>query len=140
MRRTAATMTTRPRRALVRRGLALVLLVAAPLVFVACGHEQPAAPFGRPSITGIVKTASADADGEVAASFLVVEGSGDYDRASVAATGDTAWYRASGDKVEPVDAPAADTLIGARVEVRFAGPVAESYPVQATADWVVVRD
>lgn len=139
MRRTAATMTTRPRGALARRGLALFLLVAAALVLVACGDGQPTAPSGQPSISGVVKTASAGADGEAIASFLVVEGAGDYDKASVAATGDTAWYRSSGDKVEPIDSPAADTLIGERVEVQFAGPVAESYPVQATAGWVVVR-
>ncbi len=140
MQHTAATMTTRLRGALPLRGLALLLLVAAPLVLVACGDQQPAAPSGEPSIIGVVRTASAGADGEVVASFLVVEGVGDYDKASVAATGDTAWYRSSGDKVESMDAPAANALIGERAEVRFAGPIAESYPVQATAGWVVVHD
>ncbi len=109
-------------------------------MLVACGDQQPAAPSGEPSITGVVRTASAGADGEVVASFLVVEGVGDYDKSSVAATGDTAWYRSSGDKVESMDAPAANALIGERAEVQFAGPIAESYPVQATAGWVVVHD
>ena len=140
MQQTAATMTTRLRGALSLRGLPLLLVVAAPLVLVACGDEQPTALSGQPSITGVVKTASAGASGEVIVSFLVVEGAGDYNKASVASTGDTAWYRSSGDKVESVDAPAADALIGERVEVQFAGPVAESCPVQATAGWIVVHD
>lgn len=120
--------------------LAVFMAVAAPLGLVACGDEPPSAPSGSPSIIGVVKTASAGSSGAAIGAFLVVQGVGDYDKASVAVTADTAWYRASGDKVEPIEAPVADALVGKRVEVRFTGPVRESYPVQATAAWVVVRE
>jgi hypothetical protein len=119
---------------------AVVLVLTAPLVLSACGDEQPAAPSGSPSITGLVKKATAGADGVTVASFLATQGTGDYDKAQVAATADTAWYRASGDKVEPIEAPAAAALIGKRVEVQFTGAVAESYPVQAAAGWAIVHE
>jgi hypothetical protein len=120
--------------------LAVLLVVTAPLVLVACGDEQPSAPSGNPSITGIVKTATAGTGGAAVGAFLVVQGIGDYDKASVAVAADTAWYRANGDKIEPIEAPVADALFGKRVEVQFTGPVRESYPVQATAGWVVVHE
>ena len=120
--------------------LAVFLVVTAPLVLVACGDEPLSAPSGSPSISGVVKTASAGSNDAAVGAFLVVQGVGDYDKASVAVTADTAWYRANGDKVEPIEAPAAAALIGRRVEVQFTGAVAESYPVQATAGWVVVRE
>ncbi len=120
--------------------VAVALALTAPLVLGACGDEQPAAPSGSPSITGLVKTAAAGTDGVTVSSLLVTQGTGDYDKAQVTATADTAWYRASGDKVEPIEAPAAAALIGKRVEVQFTGPVAESYPVQAAAGWVIVHE
>ena len=120
--------------------LAVLLAVTAPLMLVACGDEPPSAPSGSPSISGVVKTASAGTSGAAVGAFLIDQGIGDYDKASVAVTADTAWYRASGDKVEPIEAPVADALVGKRVEVQFTGPVAESYPVQATAGWVIVRE
>jgi hypothetical protein len=133
-------MTSRLRRVLAPWSLAVLLVVAAPLVLGACGDEPPSAPSGSASITGIVKTAAAGNGGGAVGSFLVVQGTGDYDKASVAVTADTAWYRASGDKVEPIEAPVADALVGKRVEVQFTGPVRESYPVQATAGWIIVHE
>jgi len=120
--------------------LAVLLAMTAPLMLVACGDEPPSAPSGSPSISGVVKTASAGTSGAAVGAFLIDQGTGDYDKASVAVTADTAWYRAGGDKTEPIEAPAANALIGKRVEVQFTGPVAESYPVQATAGWVIVRE
>ena len=74
-------------------------------MLVACGDEPPSAPSGSPSITGVVKTASAGTSGAAVGAFLIDQGTGDYDKASVAVTADTAWYRADGDKVEPIEAP-----------------------------------
>ncbi len=116
-----------------------VAIGAAVLVLAACG-EQPSAPSGTPSITGIVKTADAGSEGSAVGSFLVVQGSGEYDTAQVSVTADTVWYRTNGRVIEPVKAPTADALRGKRVRVRFTGPVAESYPVQATAAWVIVTE
>jgi hypothetical protein len=61
---------------------------------------------------------------------------GAIDRASVAVTAATRIVDArSGERrVVTVDALA----VGQRVEARFAGPVAESYPVQAVAGEVVI--
>jgi hypothetical protein len=117
-----------------------VLVALAPLLLVACGDEAPAAPDGDPSITGIVTAADPGADVGVVGSFRIDDGTGEYDAAMVRVSDETAWYRAAGGATEPVDAPAPDALVGRRVAVRFSGPVAESYPVQAVAGWVVVYD
>ena len=140
MKRMLTTMTTRGGRAVALRTLAILLVVTAPLMLVACGDEPPSTLAGSPSITGVVKTASAGTSGAAVGAFLIDQGTGDYDKASVAVTADTAWYSAGGDKVESIEAPAAAALIGKRVEVQFTGAVAESYPVQATAGWVIVRE
>jgi hypothetical protein len=118
--------------------LAAALLAAA--VLAACGGDRPAAPVGEPSITGMVASA-APADGSnVVSSFRIDQGSGDYDKASVTVTDDTGWYRRSGDGFASIDRPTATALMGKIVEVQFTGAVAESYPVQATAGWVIVGD
>jgi hypothetical protein len=62
---------------------------------------------------------------------------GSYDRASVAITPDTAWRLSDGSTSPP---PLDSELVGRRVAVSFTGPVAESYPVQATAGSVQVLE
>lgn len=133
----AATKLSRPH--LILRLLTAVL-VAAALLLVACGENEPAGPSGAPSITGPVKSATPVPGGTAVASFLIDQGSGDYDKAHVNVTDETDWYRRSGDKVEPIELPSAASLVGKRVEVQFAGAVAESYPVQAGAGWVIVLE
>jgi hypothetical protein len=118
--------------------LAAALLAAT--VLAACGDDQPAAPVGEPSITGVV-AAAAPADGsDPVSSFLIDQGSGDYDKASVTVTDDTGWYRRTTDGYETIARPSVGELTGKTVEVQFTGAVAESYPVQATAGWVIVGD
>lgn len=132
-----------PRRQIRRRGLAVLMLLSAlstPLVLAACGGEQPAAPSGSPSITGTVRAATAGTDGVTMRAFLA-EGSGDYDKAQVTVTDKTAWYQRLAGTVTPLrGVPAAATFVGTRVEVQFTGAVAESYPVQATARWVILEE
>jgi hypothetical protein len=70
---------------------------------------------------------------------LLIEGApgqGATDRASVAVTAATRIIDArSGERhLTRVDALA----VGQRVEARFAGPVAQSYPVQAVAEEIVI--
>jgi hypothetical protein len=71
---------------------------------------------------------------------LLVEGSPTegttYDRASVRVTAQT--IVAQGDEQQRQPATAADLAVGQRVAIWFTGPVAESYPVQATAGEVVI--
>lgn len=59
-----------------------------------------------------------------------------YDKASVTVTNEALIYDESGD-VLPLSAL---ERTGGRVRVWFTGPVAESYPVQATASTVQVMD
>ena len=70
-------------------------------------------------------------------SFLVIGARGEYeyDRASVSVTSDTVLVDADG-----AEASFADLAQGSEVEVWFAGPVAESYPVQATASHVRILE
>ena len=65
-------------------------------------------------------------------SFLVigVRGEYTYDRARVSVTSDTVFV------ADGADASFSDLTEGADVEAWFTGPVAESYPVQATASHV----
>jgi len=124
-------------------GLALaaaVALVALSLVaVVACGGSggDPAGdktppPVGAADITGRLSQLSLAADGT--ASFLVVADpgtSGAYDRAMVRTTADTVVWAPAGEGRRTL--ASGDLRAGLRVAVRFTGPVAESYPVQAVA-------
>jgi hypothetical protein len=62
-----------------------------------------------------------------------------YDKASVTITKDTRLFAQVDGHVAEVH-PAITDLRGKRVEVGFTGPVAESYPVQATAAWITILD
>jgi len=123
-------------------GLALaaaVALAALSLVaVVACGGDggDPGGgktpPAGAADITGRLSQLSAAADGTV--SFLVVADpnvSGVYDRAMVRTTADTVVWAPAGEGRRSL--ASGDLRDGLRVAVRFTGPVAESYPVQAVA-------
>lgn len=123
-------------------GLGAALLLGIALLAVACGEQaqQPSAPAGEPSITGVVAAARPAAGEDAVGWFFIEQGRGDHDKAAVTVTGDTAWYRRSGDGYATVTPPAPAALNGMTVAVQFTGPVAESYPVQATAGWVVLTE
>jgi hypothetical protein len=71
--------------------------------------------------------------------LLIEDGSGAYDKASITTTTETTWYEVVGGALTALDTtPDAVDLTGRTVAVAFVGPVAESYPVQATAGWVVL--
>ena len=124
-------------------GLALaaaVALVALSLVAVAgaCGGNGGDPGGGGPSppaaadISGRLSQLAVAADGT--ASFLVVadpNASGAYDRAMVRTTAVTVVWAPQGEGRRSL--VAGDLHDGLRVAVRFTGPVAESYPVQAVA-------
>lgn len=138
-------MTTRPTRASGRKVASVLLFCIALLLaagaVAACGDDQPAAPAGDPSITGVATAVSpVDEATPGVGSFRIDKGSGDYDKASISVTDDTAWYSRDGDGFVAIDRPGVTELEGKTVEVQFTGAVAESYPVQATAGWVIVED
>jgi len=129
-------------------GLALAAaaaLVALSLVAVAgaCGGNggDPGGggtpPPAAADISGRLEQLAVAADGTV--SFLVVadpDVPGGYDRAMVRTTAATLVWAPEGEGRRRL--VAGDLRDGLRVAVRFTGPVAESYPVQAVADDVEV--
>lgn len=120
--------------------LVLTLIVVSVLASAGCGGDgagEPGAP-QEPEITGVVWQ-STDAGGGQGSLLLVAFDGGDsaYDRASAAVTPQTSWLTEDGAALE---APPLRDLTGRRVSVTFTGPVAESYPVQATAAIVRVLE
>jgi hypothetical protein len=95
---------------------------------------SPSAPPSRPAdITGVVTALTPGGDAGSVSLLVVADPDvpSSYDRASVRVTATTAVWASSG---EDGTAPTvADLAQGQRVAVWFSGPVAESYPVQATA-------
>ncbi len=91
-------------------------------------------PAGPADITGVVRDLTPAAGDGVLPALLVVADptvTSSVDRAWVRVTaGTTIWARSAGGRRE---LSADDLSSGQRVAIRFTGPVAESYPVQATA-------
>lgn len=124
---------------------ALALLGAA--VVGGCGGAtaaQPASPSpsappsGVADITGVVRDVTPGGDAGTAVLLVVADPDvvSSVDRASVRVTTQTAVWAPPG---ADVAAPTLDDLaVGQRVAVWFTGPVAESYPVQATAGAVQI--
>ena len=97
---------------------------------------SPTAPPTAPAdITGVVADLTVGADSLPVLLVTADPGATDsVDRASVRVTRDTVVWTADG-----VRGAASDLAKGGRVAVWFSGPVAESYPVQATAGVVQIR-
>jgi thioredoxin-related protein len=107
------------------------IILAAIVLAAACSANE-----GNDTIGIRGKVTSITASGEN--TVIMVEGQIEkdtaYDKASVTIKADTNVVRQEGGKdtaVKPEDIELSDT-----VEVIFAGPVAESYPVQGTANLV----
>ena len=63
-------------------------LLAVTALAAACGVTDEG-PTGDPSITGVVASATPAGGSDAVGSFLIDQGSGDYDKASVAVTDET---------------------------------------------------
>ena len=90
----------------------------------------------------VTSVSTAPGGGDVLGSFLV-EGPKDptlvCDKASLTVTMDTRFYRRTPDGDVPLNAVSMALLEpGMQVEVTITGPVAESYPVQATAATITI--
>jgi beta-N-acetylhexosaminidase len=66
----------------------------------------------------------------------VIEEDTQYDKASVAITDRTLIFEQKGEVQKPLPINALQK--GQKVQAKFTGPVAESYPVQATASQIVI--
>ncbi|WP_158408393.1 DUF3221 domain-containing protein [Desulfosporosinus fructosivorans] len=113
------------------------------LVLSGCSSVQPqnSGDFQdnkKVDILGTLIKLTKNQSGEILGSILVEgeKGSKPYDQASIKVTQKTKIYEKSADKV--VNSNFDSLQENLRVEVRFNGPVAESYPVQATADEIIV--
>jgi hypothetical protein len=117
-----------------------ILFAAALVLLCAASCRVPPADPGPPSIRGLVKGLSESRSDLDITGFIQVESGPEedtlYDRALVAVTRKTAFFRVEGGA--KTRAAFADLGPGMLVEVWFTGPVAESYPVQATAKTVVI--
>jgi hypothetical protein len=125
--------------------VAAVVGVGIALWFVFSGHESDAGgipvtpgPALQFDVRGAAGNISADTPGQ-GGSFLVKGtplGQSGVDYAAVRVTPDTRIYVKSGGSLALADFAALRD--GQTVEVDLLGPVAESYPVQATAGTVVI--
>lgn len=131
--------------------LALLLAACTPSVPVqtdgsgtpANAPAAPAAPEETPAaadIRGRVTEHHRSATGEPPLGTIRVEGTLEggtrYDKASVRITRDTVIVKGRGGRRMPFNS----LTVGALVEATFTGPVAESYPVQATASEIVILE
>ncbi len=123
----------------VLRALAVLALSGTVIVLGGCGDAEdarpasPALPSGSADIMGVIQ-ALHPGSATCAVTLSVVAdpaAAGEYDRADIAVTGrSTVWAEAQdGVRSLTVD----DLSEGQTVAVWFAGPVRESYPVQAMA-------
>ena len=113
-------------------GLLLALLSA-------CTSDGDAAPAsGDPDIRGVITSITAGS-GDVVGSVRI-EGAIDqdtsYDKAVVRVESDTQIFRHASNAM--MEVTFGDLTVGQTVEAWFTGPVAESYPVQAKASWIVI--
>jgi len=92
----------------------------------------------KPDIVGTIKTATLTKNAKDVLGSILVEGpkGQTYDKAAIRITTDTKIFKQEGKdrKAASVD----DLKVGAKVEAKFVGPVAESYPVQARAGEIVI--
>jgi beta-N-acetylhexosaminidase len=120
--------------------LAAVLLLAA-----ACGPGAvtPAPPAEiKMDIRGTITQIELASGGSSELGTIRIEGAVEpdtgYDKAVVTVTADTRIWEQSGQDRREVGFEALQ--VGQRVEARFAGPVAESYPVQTGASEIVILE
>lgn len=118
-----------------RRAAAILLLVASMLAVQGCGGSAK-----NVSIRGIIQNVADLANGE--GKSILVEGRQEpdtsHDKASVRVSKTAKIYKMANGKKQR--ASGADLQKGQLVEVVFDGPVALSYPVQATAGEIVILE
>ncbi len=105
---------------------------------VGTGGSAEVLPNSEPGIRGVITKADSTAGSRF---ILVEENPSDTtgsQKASVRLKDQTKIYRRSGSNLEKISQSALTT--GKKVSVWFAGPVAESYPVQGSASVVVLED
>ncbi len=119
-----------------RTGAVALALVTVVALAVACtggggSSDESKLPTASPDIRGTITTLNVFEDTTSILIEGIVEEDTGYDKASVSLPADGAVFAEDGSM-----ASARDLAEGQRVEAWFTGPVAESYPVQATGEAV----
>ncbi|MBN2847163.1 MAG: hypothetical protein JXP72_01795 [Coriobacteriia bacterium] len=119
-----------------------IVAAAACLALAGCAAGAPSAPSTEPDIRGVVTDVSSAGDGSASLRVVWTEDAAigaqaGYDAAQVTVNGDTELLARAADG-STAAAEIADITVGTVVEAWFEGPVAESYPVQATAGTLVI--
>lgn len=122
------------------RGAVAVVVALGAAVLAACGGAAATSPPDTaPDVSGTVTQVDTDAEG--LGTVLVEEDpardSGDT-KIAFRVTADTTILREADGGHEP--AALADVAVGATVSAWSTGPVAESYPMQATAGTIVLHE
>ncbi len=117
-----------------------VLLIIAATLFTALSCQGGPPELEQPDIRGAVEGFSDSMSDSVISGFILIEGvleeDTKYDRALVTVTNRTDIYQYNGERL--IKAQYEEIEYGSVIEVWFTGPVAESYPVQAEAETVVI--
>ena len=117
------------------------MLLPLAMACVLAADSEPKTKPPRADVRGKIETVNLNMKG-VPGGMLLIEGTKEkdtqHDKASVRLTKATKVYKwVDGKKKE---AKVADLKKGATVQADFTGPVAESYPVQATAKEVLILE
>lgn len=125
-----------------RRVLLTALAIAAVLSLTGCFGAQR--PDGPPSIRGVITSTEPQADGGnggmrvVWAEDPIIGSRAEFDAADVRVSADATIVRAEPERPGAEEIAFSQLEVGDIVEVWFTGAVAESYPVQAEAEYVSV--
>ncbi|WP_025641885.1 DUF3221 domain-containing protein [Schnuerera ultunensis] len=112
--------------------IVLLLLVFSITIFLSACNKESAEII---DIRGEIKEVYADEESLLIQSILVegqIEDDTKYDIATITITSDTKIFK------DNEEVAIEDIGEGLKVEVTFDGPVAESYPVQATAKKIII--
>ncbi len=121
-------------RPIILAGLLFSLLV----LLLACAASEPT-PTTPPAIRGSITSRTSAPGGDLVGSILVegqVEAGTTFDKATIAVTVKTRIFEQTAQERRQATFDALQ--MGRTIEAWFDGPVAESYPVQATASDIVI--
>jgi len=119
-----------------------IVVAAACLALTGCAAGAASAPDTEPDIRGVVTDVSSAGGSSASLRVVwtedaVIGAQTGYDAAQVAVNDDTELLSRAADG-SVADAEMEEIAVGTVVEAWFEGPVAESYPVQATAGTLVI--
>lgn len=130
---------------MMRRIILILLLAAAGQAVAGCGAEaqDEGVRLGSPDIIGVITEVtpaeSGTAVGTIGFEVKKVDPQVSPDRYVITIDADTLIYRQVGDEIGDLGEVEFGTLqAGQGAEVWLTGPVAESFPMQATAKFIVV--